>query len=94
MLGLGLFKSKERTQHENNMRLINQRRSERQKEVYEAVAVLNRPVTGRMVATYLGWDSASVTNRLAELVRKNQLEIAYRKKGLDGLWRQYYKVAR
>lgn len=91
---LGIFKSKKRKIYEDNMRMINQRKSERQKKVYAAVRELNRPVTGRMVAAHLGWDSASVTNRLAELTKKGHLSIAYRKKGLDGVTRNFYEVKR
>jgi Mn-dependent DtxR family transcriptional regulator len=58
--------------------------------VRAASELLSRPVNGREVARQLKWDSASVTNRLSELTKKGKLKIAYRKKGLDGLWRNYY----
>lgn len=61
-----------------------------QEAVYRAVVALNRPCSGRMVSTYLKWDSASVTNRLCELKKKGRIKVAYMKVGLDKQRRQYY----
>lgn len=74
------------------MKIVEGRKSKSQEQVYEAAKQLNTPCNGRMVATFLGWDSASVTNRLSELVKKDRLKVAYRKRGLDGMWRKYYVV--
>lgn len=70
------------------------RKARSQQAVYMALVQLNRPVSGSMVARHLGWDSASVTNRLAELCKKGAIKVDYRKKGLDGRWRNFYAVGR
>lgn len=79
-------------QKQDNMEAVNKKLAKNQESVYKAVEQLNQPVTGRAVATFLGWDSASVTNRLAELTKKGRLKIAYNKRGLDGKWRHFYVV--
>lgn len=85
-----LFKRKERSQAADNMEVIRSRLARNQQTVYEAVVAIAMPCRGRDVSDFLGWDSASVTNRLAELARKGQVKVAYRKRGLDGIWRNYY----
>lgn len=96
MLGLGKLKSlwpktMKQMQHEN-MIIINARIGKNQETVYQAVKAIGRPINGRVVAAHLKWDSASCTNRLSELCKKGRLKVAYRKKGLDKLWRNYYIV--
>lgn len=67
----------------------------RQNEVYKAVALMAVPCTGRQIARFMGRDSASITPRLSELVRKGRLTVAYTKKSLDDRkWRKYYIVSR
>jgi len=85
------FLQKRKTQREN-FQIVKKRIAQSQQAVYEAVLELNRPVTGREVARHLHWDSASVTNRLAELTKKGRIRVAYKKRGMDGIWRRYYKV--
>jgi len=90
MFGLErLFKRKHKKQ---NMKVINERISRNQESVFKAVKEIGYPASGRSVAAYLGWDSASVTNRLSELHKKERIRIAYRKQGLDKIWRNYYVV--
>jgi hypothetical protein len=88
-------KRKLQKQQKENMEIVQLHKSENQEKVFEAVSELNdqliRAVNGREVAAHLKWDSASVTNRLAELTKKHQLKVAYRKKGLDGIWRNFYR---
>jgi len=77
-----------------NMQAVNNRISRNQELVYRALVALNRPSNLREIAAKLGWDSGSVGNRLTELTRKGRIQIAYRKKGLDSMWRNYYRVSR
>lgn len=63
-----------------------------QEAVYKAVLDINHPINGLAVAHYMVTDSASVTNRLAELTKKGRLKVAYRKRGLDGIYRNFYVV--
>lgn len=88
------FKSKKRKAQEENMRIISRRRAEKRDRVRNAVIELNhtahRAVNGREIASYLRWDSASVTNRLSELVKRGQLHVHEQRRGLDGIWRKYY----
>jgi DNA-binding MarR family transcriptional regulator len=84
-----LFK-RAKSQKADDMEVIRRRISKNQEMVYRAVVTVDRPCNGRTVADQLGWDSASVTNRLAELVRKGRIVIHHRKRGLDGIWRNYY----
>ena len=65
-----------------------------QQAVYEALKAQQYPINGLALARAMGWDSASVTNRLAELVKKGRIDVAYNKKGLDGKWRKYYRVGK
>lgn len=86
-----LFNRIKRSQAADNMKAVRNRISRNQQAVYEAVVAIGSPCTGRRVAQFLGWDSASVTNRLAELSRKGRIQVAYRKRSLDdGMWRNYY----
>jgi hypothetical protein len=87
-----IFQSKKTRQQAENMKVINSKKAKNQEAVFKAVEALNVPSTGKMVSVYLGWDSASVTNRLSELCKKGRLKIAYNKRGLDGIWRHYYVV--
>ena len=87
-----LFKRNKKPEADN-MAVVKRRLARNQEAVFRAVLAINRPCTGRMVSDQMGWDSASVTNRLAELHHKGRIQVAYRKKGLDGMWRQYYVVA-
>lgn len=86
-----MLMGKKKLEAENTAR-INSRKARNQEMVFKAVQELARPVNGRTVAAHLGFDSASVTNRLAELRKKGRIKVAYRKKGLDGVWRQFYVV--
>lgn len=83
---------RKRKQKRENMKALKKRLNRNQQKVYWAVQALNRPVKAREVAEWLSWDSASVTNRLSELVKKRRIRVAYRKQGLDGIWRQYYVI--
>lgn len=85
-------KTTKQMQHENMM-VINSRKSKNQEAVYQAVKAIGQPINGRVVAAHLGYDSASVTNRLSELCKKGRLKVAYRKQGLDKMWRNYYIVS-
>lgn len=76
------------------MEAVNQHINRSQEQVYKAVALLHRPCNGRMVSSFMGVDSATVTPRLAELVKKGRIKIDHRKKGLDGVWRNYYITAK
>lgn len=60
--------------------------------VYKAVGEIGHPCSGREVSAHLQWDSASVTNRLAELVKKGRLKVAFRLRSTDGIWRNFYVV--
>lgn len=92
MLGLGIFrKRKNRKQAKQIPQEVQISRN--QEIVFEAVAELGRPVTGKQVARFLSWDSASVTNRLAELEKIGRLSVPYRLKGADRRWRKFYTVA-
>lgn len=66
--------------------------SRSRESVYKAVLDIGRPVNGLAVANYMHTDSASVTNRLSELTKEERLRIAYRKRGLDRRWRNFYSV--
>jgi predicted transcriptional regulator len=81
-------------QKREDMRALRKRLNKNQHLVFGAVTAQHRPVKAREVADWLGWDSASVTNRLSELVKKRRIQVAYRKQGLDGIWRNYYIVKR
>lgn len=87
-----LFK-RNKSRAAETMEAVNQRISRNQEQVYRAVVTIGRPCNGRMVSDYLGWDSASVTNRLAELCKKGRLAVHHRKRGLDGIWRNFYVAA-
>lgn len=88
-----IFKRKVNYQREN-AKAIRAKLNENQDAVFKAVKELARPVNGRQVARHLNWDSASVTPRLAELVKKGRLIVAFPQKGLDGIWRKYYVVVK
>lgn len=77
---------------QENMAVVNKAKSKNQEKVYQAVKELKYPSNGLAIAHYLKWDSASVTPRLAELVRKGRIKIAYRKHGLDKIIRNFYVV--
>lgn len=87
----GLFKTKVNMQYEN-MKVVNLTKTANQEKVYQAVKSIGQPINGRVVAAHMGYDSASVTNRLSELCKKSRLKVAYRKQGPDGMWRNYYVV--
>lgn len=87
-----LKRSNKEQEQKDNIEVIRKRINRNQETVYKAVEEINRPVNGMAVAKHLGWDSASVTNRLAELTKKGRLKVAYNKRGLDGIWRRYYIV--
>jgi len=94
MLGLGIFKRQKKNFAKENFKAVSVHISERQQAVFQAVEELGFPVNARTVARYLKWDTSSVCNRLFELTQKNRLQIAYRKKGLDGIYRKYYEVSK
>ncbi len=79
-------------QQADNMKVVNKRKPRNQEMVYNAVREIKHPCTGREVAARLGFDSASVTNRLAELVKKGRLKVAFRLRSADGIWRNFYIV--
>lgn len=93
MLFANLLKKRQaRKKQHQNMQALRARISRNQETVYRTLVLLRKPSNGREVAAELGWDSASVTNRLAELTHKERIQIAFRKRGLDGIWRNYYIV--
>ena len=73
-----------------NMAALRKKLSQTQENVYQAVLAIESPCNGRAIARHMQTDSASVTPRLYELVRKGRLRVAYSKRGLDGHWRKYY----
>jgi DNA-binding MarR family transcriptional regulator len=79
-------------QRRENVEAAKRKMAHNQEMVFQALKQLNMPSNGRAVARKLGWDSSSVTNRLAELTRKGRIKVAFRKKGLDGIWRNFYQV--
>lgn len=81
---------KRKEQDAKNLKVVNKRRPRNQQSVYEAVKEIGKPCTGRMVAEHLSWDSASVTNRLAEITRKGWIRVAYRMRCADGMYRNFY----
>jgi DNA-binding MarR family transcriptional regulator len=85
-----IFKRKQINQQRENYKRVKQKLSENQDAVYTAVALIGYPCTGRQVARFLGWDSASVTPRLAELVKKDRIYVADVKRGLDKKYRKLY----
>lgn len=89
---LNIFKRKPKGTTAQDMQIIRKRRARSQEAVYQAVKQLNRPVNGMTVAQHMHYDSASVTPRLSELVKKGRLKVGYVKKGLDGIYRRYYVV--
>jgi predicted HTH transcriptional regulator len=76
----------------DNLKAVQTTLARNQESVFKAVKELDRPSSGRMVSAHLKWDSASVTNRLAELTKKGRLKVAFVQRGLDGKYRQYYVV--
>jgi hypothetical protein len=81
-------------QRSDNMEVVHKRVARNQEAVYRAVERLKHPVTCRTISRYMDTDSACVSPRLTELVRKGRLAIAYRKQGLDHIWRAYYVIAK
>lgn len=84
------FKKKKEAE---SMAVIRQRIGRSQEAVYKAIEEIGRPVNGLAIARHMNVDSAGVTPRLAELTRKGRIKIAYRKRGLDRLWRNFYVVS-
>lgn len=90
---LNIFKRNAEKKHKaETMKAVNAKLAQNQESVYQAVKDIDRPVNGLRVARALGWDSSSVTNRIAELVKKGRLKVAYNKRGLDGKWRRFYVI--
>lgn len=92
----GLFKRSQKKQRQidyaKETELLRRHRAEMRSRVYSAVTMIGKPCSMRMVAAHMQIDSGSVSPRLAELRKKNLITIAYRKRGLDGVWRNYYKL--
>lgn len=87
---LNIFKRKQINYQAENMKVVNRKLAERQDAVYKAVALIGYPCNGRQIARFMGEDSASVTPRLAELVKKGRIHVKFTKRGLDNKWRKYY----
>lgn len=91
---LRLFKRRQmsKKQGHDSTEAVKRRLSIHQEGVYKAVKEIGRPVNGLAIAQYMHVDSASVTPRLAELVKKNRLRVHHTKRGLDGIYRRFYVV--
>ena len=50
--------------------------SEKQKEVYDAMRMYNRPFTDKDIATFLGWPINCITNRRGEIAKKGLIRKA------------------
>lgn len=93
---LQLFNKRKQTrkQRHENMAAVKADLAKKEEAVYSAVKRLNRPVTAQEVARFMGVDSAGVFPRLTKLGRKGRVNIPFKKKGLDGIWRAYYTAAK
>lgn len=78
----------------DNMQILNKRIARNREAVFEAVQAIGRPVNGLAIARHMHIDSASVTPRLSELVKRGRILVADRKPGLDGITRKLYVVNR
>lgn len=88
-----LFKKRQAKKiRRDNMKAVAKRISKNQEAVYQAVKAYGRPINGLALAKLMSYDSASVTPRLSELVKKDRLKVAYTKHGLDGKTRNFYEV--
>lgn len=90
-----LFKRKKLSQAEirrANYEVIKKDLKKSQAEVWLAIAEINRPVCGRSIARYMSIDSACVTPRLSELVKKGKLKVHNQTKCADGIIRKFYVV--
>lgn len=92
MLGLGIFRKKVTKVSKEDMRNISVRVAKSREAVYNAIRHNARPINGLALAKLMRMDSASVTPRISELVRKGRVKVAYTKAGLDGHTRNFYVV--
>jgi hypothetical protein len=81
-----------KTQQKETMEAVNKTRAFNQESVFRAVEQIKYPCNGLAIARHLNFDSARVTPRLSDLVKKGRLLVKYRKRGLDGKWRNFYVV--
>jgi hypothetical protein len=65
----------------------------REQEIINALSDLSVAVHARTIARHLKRDSSEITPRMPRLVLTGRVVIAYRKKGMDKRWRNFYKVA-